>query len=188
MAFGGMGVVTPDGKELALKKSGDADQRVILNLNFTIMKFYQVDFEKTIKASKADIWHVLAERFGDIGNISRNVLRSEYISEKHSGVGTTRYCELPKNGFLKESVTKWDALDEFEFEIQESSMPMEKGGKLNFKLTEKAPDQTKIRVAATFRLKYLPFLSPLLKPMMLKIISGMLKDFEKELEASPILD
>lgn len=146
------------------------------------MKYYSVTYKKDLNCNSEIFWSVLAKRFGDIGEISKGVLWSKYLTEEHEGIGTTRYCELPRNGFMKETVTKWNEPNEFEFEILESSMPMEKGGKLNFKVEQLGSENIRIQVLGTFRLKRLGLLSPLLKPALLKIIKRMINDFENEIK------
>ena len=148
------------------------------------MKYYTVNFEKVIKSNEQSFWKLIAKRFGEIGEISKGVIRSKYVTDKREGIGTTRYCELPRNGFMKEAVTIWEEPNELEFEILESSIPMEKGGKLNFKMKPLEGEKLQIKVYGTFRLKTFGFLSPLLKPVLLKIIKDMLNDFENELKTT----
>ncbi|MEP2772426.1 MAG: SRPBCC family protein [Fulvivirga sp.] len=145
------------------------------------MEYYSVTYEQTINASQVKVWNILANRFGEIGSISDSIKNSVYVDNIKEGIGTKRHCKLSPFGYAVETVTIWNEPNEFEFEIEETSMPMEKGGKLHFDLISLSDTQTKILVNATFRLKVVGFLSPLMKPMLLKIIKTMLSDFESHL-------
>ncbi|MEN0047667.1 MAG: SRPBCC family protein [Bacteroidota bacterium] len=148
------------------------------------MKHYSVNYSKIINANRKEIWQVLAEHFGTIGDYSKGVLRSFYVSAQRKGIGTTRYCELPKAGFMREQVVIWKELEEFGFEILETSMPLSSGSALYFRLQALDFQRTKIKVEGTFRLQYLPFLSPLLKPKLRKTIEQMLVDIAAEIHKS----
>lgn len=148
--------------------------------NIRKMKYYSVSIKEIVNASREQFWNVLANRFGEISQLSNGVKDSKYISDQKEGVGTTRHCVFPNKGFAKEEVTIWEEPEEFEFQILDTSMPMEKGGKLNFKLKPISGEQSEVNVFGTFRLKKMAFLSPLLKPILKKIIRQMISDIEFE--------
>ncbi len=74
-----------------------------------------------------NFWHVLVERFDDIGNISQERLTSHNLTDQQQGIGTARLCDLSRKGFIKEAVTIRSEPNEFE--VLESSISMKHGGK-----------------------------------------------------------
>jgi len=147
------------------------------------MKYYKVNYSTVIKTSKERLWTLMAERFGEIAKFSKSVEKSEYGSDQRAGVGTSRYRRLSNDGFIKETITIWEEHKEFEFEIEETTMPVENGSRINFKFSSQNGKTTNVNVEGIYRLKHLPFLSPVIKPMMLRTIREMISDFEQTLVA-----
>jgi hypothetical protein len=63
--------------------------------------------EAEIKASKEDVWRVLAD-FGDIEKWSPIVLRSYSTTDATGGVGAARHCDLFPRGTVEEQIIQWE--------------------------------------------------------------------------------
>ncbi|MEM9650641.1 MAG: SRPBCC family protein [Actinomycetota bacterium] len=137
-----------------------------------------VTYTTTINATPTAVWHVLAERFGEIDQISDGVAHSRYLTEQTEGVGTARRCDLADGGFMEERVTTWDPPSGFALVIDATSMPMEPGAELTFTLSPVAAG-TDVRVDGTYRLAKLGWLSGLVKPMFRRTIAAILADLER---------
>jgi len=79
---------------------------------------YQVD----IKASKTDVWKVLAE-FDNL-RWSAGVTDVHYLNQTRAGVGMARHCDLIDNGYIVERITEWNEGSGFTYAIDDSSDPI----------------------------------------------------------------
>ncbi|MEM9463932.1 MAG: SRPBCC family protein [Actinomycetota bacterium] len=138
-----------------------------------------VTYTTTIDAPPDAVWHVLAERFGEIDQISDGVTRSRYLTEQTEGVGTARRCDLADGGFMEERVTVWDRPTSFALVIDATSMPMRPGAELAFSLADRGDGATDVRVDASYRLARLGVLSGLARPMFRRTIAAILDDLRR---------
>ncbi|MEM7738631.1 MAG: hypothetical protein AAF267_22905 [Deinococcota bacterium] len=142
-----------------------------------------LSYVTTLYVSKQQLWQVLAERFGEIGEISAGVVSSSILTDTKAGVGTTRYCQLPNRGFMQERVTVWQEETTFAFEIERSSLPLEAGATLTFHLYALNLAMTKVIVSGEYRLKRVAWLSPLFHSILRHVIKTMLHEFREAIHA-----
>ncbi|MEM9132270.1 MAG: SRPBCC family protein [Actinomycetota bacterium] len=138
-----------------------------------------VTYTTTIDATPEAVWHVLAVRFGEIEQISDGVARSRYLSDQVEGVGTARRCDLADGGFMEERVSVWEPPHTLGLVIDATSMPMASGSALTFTLSPRGPAGTEVRVDGTYRLARLGLLSGLARPMVRRVVAGILDDLEQ---------
>lgn len=72
-----------------------------------------------INAPKDKVWKALAD-FGNVMNLSTNVTKSYLTSEKKTGVGTMRHCDLSRMGAqLEERIVDWKERESMTIDIFE---------------------------------------------------------------------
>jgi hypothetical protein len=65
-----------------------------------------VIIRKQINASTADIWRLVSD-FGNIHIIYPYVIATEILSEKSSGIGAIRRCDMNDNTYVEEEIINW---------------------------------------------------------------------------------
>jgi uncharacterized protein YndB with AHSA1/START domain len=104
-----------------------------------------------IEAPPAAVWTALA----DIGTISEwnpGVIESALTSERASGVGATRYCDLGGRNYLEESVETWEENRTLTMRIDRTNLPFA-AATIRFALAEEG-DGTVVAVTPEYRLQY----------------------------------
>ncbi|MEM6428870.1 MAG: SRPBCC family protein [Deinococcota bacterium] len=142
-----------------------------------------LSYVTTLDVSKQQLWQVLAQRFGEIGEISAGVVSSSYLTDTTTGIGTTRYCQLSHRGFMQERVTIWQEETTFAFEIERSSLPLEAGATLTFHLHALNLTTTEVIVSGEYRLKRAARLSPLFRPVLRHVVKTMLAEVRAAIHA-----
>jgi carbon monoxide dehydrogenase subunit G len=91
----------------------------------------------TINASKEKVWNVLAD-FGNVQNLSPNVVKSYLTSEKENGVGASRHCNFASMGAqVDERITEWNEGRSFRISLYNpKNLPMMKDIEALFEVAE----------------------------------------------------
>lgn len=83
----------------------------------------------------SQVWDVLAD-FGNIQNLSPNVVKSYLTSDQQTGVGTTRHCDFATMGAqVEERIVEWQEGKSMKIDIYASkNLPMMTGMVATFEL------------------------------------------------------
>ncbi len=126
-----------------------------------------------------ELWAVLAD-FPNIADWTAGLTASHATSERTSGVGAQRHCDLSSGGTLEETVREWDEGHTLTISIDEVTKVPLKRATSTFRIDKSAKGHT-ITMETDFTPKGGPFgrlLGPVLKPLLKKGNGGLLKEWE----------
>lgn len=140
-----------------------------------------VTIERTLAASKAAVWGVLAD-FANIADWNDGVSASYATNDVVDGVGAKRHCDLAPMGTLEETVQEWEPEARMVISIDSVTRLPIKRGLMTFSLNEGGSES-----ATPFTLNYdfepgggiLSFITgPLLQRQLAKGFAGFLDNLE----------
>lgn len=137
-----------------------------------------VKVEKNIHQPLDKVWETVALGFGHVSAYNPEIKSSRFDSDQKSGIGTRRYCEFLKGGFIKEEIIEWNEPDSFKLKFIETSAPM---GFLECKFSFVASgDSTRVVQEFWYRMKApLGWLSGLMKQKMQSTLENGLNGLEQ---------
>ena len=113
------------------------------------MTTFREEIEISVPVEK--VWEIL----GDIGAISRwnpGVVNSHLTSDKATGLGTTRRCELGGKNYVDEDVVEWEPNKHLTMRITATNLPFKRA---NIRFTLKPQgDSTIVTVSPDYKLKF----------------------------------
>ena len=109
--------------------------------------------ETQINASKEKVWAVLAD-LRTVRHYDPGVISAHYTSESREGVGATRHCGLPDEGYVEERITGWKSGEGYTISVYEGSEIVAPFATQDarFTLTEDGQETT-VRVEIEYELK-----------------------------------
>ena len=82
----------------------------------------RVTSEIRIDASREKVWDVIAD-LGSVSVWNPVLANSHYTSEAKEGVGASRRCDFPGEGYVEERATEWKPGEAFTLDICEGTVP-----------------------------------------------------------------
>ena len=82
----------------------------------------RVTSEIRIDASRDKVWNVVAD-LGSVSVWNPALADSHYTSEVKEGVGASRHCDFPDEGYVKERATEWKPGEGYTLDIYEGTVP-----------------------------------------------------------------
>ena len=82
----------------------------------------RVTSEIRIDASREKVWNVLAD-LGTVSVWNPAIANSYSTSEAKEGLGASRHCDFPGEGYVKERATEWKPGEAYTLEIYEGTVP-----------------------------------------------------------------
>ena len=76
--------------------------------------------EIRINAPKERVWDIIAD-LTTVQYYDPGVISTRYTSEAREGVGASRHCDLPDEGYVEERVTNWKPGESYTINIYEGS-------------------------------------------------------------------
>lgn len=84
------------------------------------VKMTKLSSEIRINAPKERVWDILAD-LRTVQYYYPGVISAHCTSEASEGVGASRRCDLPENGYLEERVTEWKPGESYTINVYEGS-------------------------------------------------------------------
>ncbi len=132
----------------------------------------------TIDAPRDMVWAALAD-YGGIATWNTDIDASRIVSGSEQGVGAERQCDFG-NKYLRERVREWEPGKRLSLDFTHFPAP------LRAAVTFQLSDAVGTRVAADYWFQGKGLLRPfgwMLKPLLRKAISGVLRDLKAHIEA-----
>ena len=104
-----------------------------------------------VNTAKTTAWKILAD-FANL-NWTQTVKDVHYISEKQSGVGTVRHCNLNDGGYLVERITQWDEGSGYVYIIDDARDPVSTDSYATWRISGDE-HRCKVTFEVNYRLKY----------------------------------
>lgn len=82
----------------------------------------RVTSEIRIDAPREKVWDVIAD-LGSVSVWNPVIANSHYTSEAKEGVGASRHCDFPDEGYVKERATEWKPGEALTLEIYDGTVP-----------------------------------------------------------------
>ncbi len=75
-----------------------------------------------INAPKEKVWEILSN-LETVQNYDPMVVNAFYTSDIQEGVGSSRQCDLPEGGYVKERITAWHPGEGYSLDVYEDGEP-----------------------------------------------------------------
>lgn len=153
----------------------------IKDMNMT----HQFQASIAVNAPKQSAWLLLAD-YGGVEKYAEGVLNSYLTTERDSGIGCTRHCELPKimmmNQYIVEEIIDWIDGESFTYAVTDTNSPI-KDGKVRWWVTGD-DQQSKVNVDVSYQPKGVmgALMKPVLKRVFPRQIDRALHDIKSYLE------
>ena len=104
----------------------------------------------TINAPAEKVWSALTN-LELLDRFDPGISKSEVLSDRRTGVGASRKCELRPKGWFKEKITEWQPQQSLAFELFECTLPV-KSLRHRYTFTEDN-GKTRVQQVMEYRLK-----------------------------------
>ncbi len=149
----------------------------------------RIDVSVSVEAPKEAAWALLAD-YGNPHHYVSGIVSAHLTTEQASGVGTTRYCELPRLMMMKqyivEEISAWDEGKSFTYIITDTTAPIADAS------VEWSVDGDDKRSVIRARVLYRPkgLMGRLMLPILRKQFANQMKtglaDIKRHLEAPAV--
>jgi hypothetical protein len=116
---------------------------------------HQITQDTIINASASAVWAVLAD-LESVQHYDSTIVKASYVSDKRSGVGAARRCDLPNNEYMCERVIEWDEGKSYAIEVydeqSEAGWPCQ-DQIARFKLAEQGTGKTLVTMEYQYQIK-----------------------------------
>lgn len=111
----------------------------------------KLNYTIDVNVAKTGAWKILA----DFANLdwTKTVKSVHYTSQKHTGVGTVRHCELSDGGYIVERITQWEEGSGYVYIIDDARDPVSTDSYVTWHLSGDER-RCKITFEVNYRLKY----------------------------------
>ena len=149
-------------------------------------KFRKVIMDIDINVSKAEVWDLIFNRFGEVNNFNPLIEGSHHSEGAKGEVGCERVCDLDARNSIHEKIVAVRDNDSFDVDIIEGGLPMMDEAKATFDLDNISASQTKVTFTMNFTSKP-AFMAPMMKLMMPKMLRKMLVGLKFHLETKELV-
>jgi hypothetical protein len=149
-------------------------------------KFRKVTIDIDINASKAEVWDLLFNRFGEVNNFNPLIEGSNHRQGVKGEVGCERVCDLDAKNSIHEKIVAARGNESFDVDIIKGGLPMMGEAKATIDLKEINGTQTNVTFTMNFTSKP-AFMAPLMKGMMAKMLKKMLVGLKYHLETDELV-
>jgi hypothetical protein len=116
---------------------------------------HHVRQDTVINASANEVWAVLAN-LESVQHYDSAIVKASYLTDKRSGVGAARRCDLPNNEYIYERVIAWDEGRSYAVEVyddhSEEGWPC-KDQIAQFKLADQGVEKTLVTIEYQYQIK-----------------------------------
>ena len=141
---------------------------------------HKVKVSRELKADVKTVWAVLDD-FAGIYKYNPGVKSSEVVSKEQTGKGAQRICYFDDETSLKETITHYNPMRGYAFDLSEYSLPLKEA---NTRVSIKPVDAHSCEVSVI--LSFIPKFGPLgwlmgkllMKPMLTKALKGLTKGLD----------
>ncbi len=112
-----------------------------------------IQHSEVVQAHKDDVWNVLFNRFCHVNDWNPNIEHSSNLTERDGEIGSERMCQIDKDHFVREKITKREGKEAMELTIVDGGPPLMDESKGRFELRPMGPERTEVTFAITFNTK-----------------------------------
>ena len=149
-------------------------------------KFRKVTIDIDINASKAEVWDLLFNRFGEVNNFNPLIEGSNHSQGAKGEVGCERVCDLDSKNSIHEKIVAARGNESFDVDIIKGGLPMMDKAQATFELTAIGDNRTNVSFIMNFTSKP-AFMAPMMKLMMPKMLRKMLVGLKYHLETNQLV-
>lgn len=109
-------------------------------------KLHDIEMEIDIHASKAEVWDLLFNRFGEVNDFNPLIEASHHEAGTEGEVGCERKCEITPGNWVHEKITRASGTNEFDIDILEGGLPMMDKMGATVRLQKLGEDRTRVKM------------------------------------------
>lgn len=149
-------------------------------------KLREIQLEVNINASKAEVWDMLFNKFGEVNLFNPEIEGSHHTKGTEGEIGCERQCDINSKTSVHERITAARGNDSFDVEIIKNDMPMMDEMIATWDLKDIGEGQTRALLTMGFNTKP-AFMAAIMKGMMTKMINRMVIGLKYHLETGELV-